>query len=82
MKEAAVEKTSFTSDYPDLNELSFWFDKRNKRIEIDTINWSEFNYKPEVAVAIAYSDLELFLKFYINEKYFKAEKTESNQTGL
>jgi hypothetical protein len=79
MKEAAIEKTSFTSDYPELKEISSWFDKRNKKIEIDTINWPEYNYTPEVDLAIAYSDLEIFLKFYITEKYFKAEKTESNQ---
>ena len=46
---------------------------------IDTINWKDYNYKPEVEFSIAYSNHEIFLKYYINEKYFKAEKTESNQ---
>ena len=46
---------------------------------IDTINWKGYNYKPDVALSIAYSDHEIFLKYYITENYFKAEKTESNQ---
>jgi hypothetical protein len=32
-----------------------------------------------VALSIAYSDHEIFLKYYITENYFKAEKTDTNQ---
>jgi hypothetical protein len=32
-----------------------------------------------VALSIAYSDHEIFLKYYITENYFKAEKTDTNE---
>ena len=79
MKVAEVKKTDFKSAYPGLDEISVMMDKQDQRLLIDTINWEEYNYKPEVKVSIAYSDLEIFLKYYIKENYFKAEKTETNQ---
>jgi len=79
MKITNVKKTELKSAYPLLKEISAMMDKQNERILIDTINWKEYNYKPEVAFSIAYSDHEIFLKYYITENYFKAEKTETNQ---
>jgi len=79
MKVAEVKKTELKSAYPALEEISAMMDEQNERLLINTINWKEFNYKPEVALSIAYSDHEIFLKYYITENYFKAEKTETNQ---
>jgi hypothetical protein len=79
MKIAQVKKTELKSAYPDLTEISDMMDKHIERLLIDTINWQGYNYKPEVAFSIEYSDHEIFLKYYITEKYFKAEKTETNQ---
>lgn len=79
MKIAEVKKLDITSESPGLDEISDLMDKQKEKLSIDTINWREYNYKPEVAVAIAYNENEIFLKYYIIEDYFKAEKTESNQ---
>lgn len=79
MKTAEVNKTKFETPYPGLEEVSGWMDIQGKRLSVNTINWEGYNYKPSVAVAIAYSDYEIFLKYYITENYFKAEKTETNQ---
>jgi len=79
MKIAEVKKIEFESVYPDLKEISARLDGQNEKLAIDTINWKEYNYKPEVEFSIAYSDNEIFLKYYVTEKYFKAEKTETNQ---
>ena len=79
MKVAKVKKTELKSAYPALEEISARMDEQNERLLIDTINWKGYNYKPEVALSIAYSDHEIFLKYYITENYFKAEKTETNQ---
>jgi len=79
MKIAEVKKLELKSALPGLKEVSARMDGQNKRLLINTINWKEYNYKPEVALAIAYSDREFFLKYYITENYFKAEKTETNQ---
>jgi hypothetical protein len=79
MKIAEVQKTEFKSDYPGLKEISARMDQQKERLLIDTINWKKYSYKPETAVSIAYSDHELFLKYFVKEYYFKAEKTSSNQ---
>lgn len=78
MKIAEVKRTDLTTAFPDLNEISMSLDKVEK-LKIDTLNWEGYSYKPDVKLAISYSDHEIFLKYYIVEEYFKAEKTETNQ---
>ena len=79
MRIAEVYKTEFTSEFPSLEEISEKLDEQKGRLLIDTINWKGYSYKPDVALSIAYSENEIFLKYYITENYFKAEKTVSNQ---
>jgi hypothetical protein len=79
MKVTAVKELKFKSQYPDLDEVSVRLDDQNQRHHIDTLNWKGYDYKPEVSFEIAYSGHEIFLKYYITETYFKAEKTETNQ---
>ena len=79
MKIAEIHRTELKSDYPSLEEISSELDRRKERIIIDTVNWKGYDYKPDVRLAAAYSDHEIFLKYYITENYFKAEKTETNQ---
>lgn len=78
MKLAEARKLQLKNDTPSLEDLSFLMDKE-KRNNIDTLNWKEYNYKPDVKFSVAYSDNEIFLKYYVTENYFKAEYTESNQ---
>jgi hypothetical protein len=79
MKIAEVHKLELKSPCPKLEEISVLLDKQPGRLLIDTINWKGYNYKPDVELSIAYSDSEIFLKYYITEEYFKAEKTDTNQ---
>ena len=79
MKIAEVHKLELKSASPDMEEISKKMDEQEGRFMIDTINWKGYNYKPDVALSLAYSDYEIFLKYYVTERYFKAEKTESNQ---
>ncbi len=79
MKIAEVKKNKLVPDFPGLEEISSELDKLNERHKIGTINWPDFKYNPEVSFSIGYSDHEIFLKYYIKENYFKAEKTETNQ---
>jgi hypothetical protein len=79
MKSVEVKRTKLKSAYPSLKEISASLDKQINRIIIDTINWKDYSYKPETELSIAYSGHEIFLKYYVNENWFKAEKTESNQ---
>lgn len=79
MKIAEVHKLELNSVCPALEEISIKMDEQPWRLMIDTINWKGYDYKPDVALSIAYSDYEIFLKYYVTENYFKAEKTDTNQ---
>jgi hypothetical protein len=79
MKVAEVRKLTFNSAYPSLEEISELLDDQKNRLQVDTINWEKYDYKPKVELSIAYGDNEIFLKYFVKEDYFKAEKTETNQ---
>lgn len=78
MKVAEAKRLDLKKEYPALDELSEAMDDL-VRYKIETLNWKEFDYRPEVFFSVAYSNHEIFIKYYVKEKYFKAEKTESNQ---
>ncbi len=49
-----------------------------EKINIGTINWPEFSYKPEVAFRIGHTGNEIWLKFYVSEKCVRAVETRTN----
>jgi hypothetical protein len=79
MKVAEIKKLDFDSALPGLEEISAEMDKQVRKLQIDTINWKDYSYKPDVNFSIAYGENEIFLKYYVREDYFKAEKNETNQ---
>lgn len=79
MKIAEIKKIDFDSVLPGMEEISSRLDDHGVTLHIDTLNWKDYSYKPQVDLSIAYGDNEIFLKYYIKENYFKAEKTETNQ---
>ena len=79
MKTLEVTKLDFGTKYPGLDDISERLDSLNVRNPVGEVNWKSFDYKPDVNFAMAYTDNEILLKFYVTEQWFKAEKTESNQ---
>jgi hypothetical protein len=79
MKVAEITRLELSNPFPPLEEISGILDGQKEKLAIDTNNWPEYSYKPGVKVALAYSDSEIFLKYYVSEDYFKAEMTEPNQ---
>jgi hypothetical protein len=79
MKTLKVNKLKFADSFPGLNDISEKLDKLKVKQGIEEINWDDFNYKPDVKLAIGYTGNEILLKYYITEKHFKAEKIRSNQ---
>ena len=79
MKIAEIKKIELDSAFPEMEEISAKMDEQGLKLPIDTINWKDYGYKPEVDLAIAWGDNEIFLKYYVKEDYFKAEKTETNE---
>ncbi|HLP71568.1 MAG TPA: carbohydrate-binding family 9-like protein [Bacteroidales bacterium] len=80
MKTAEAKKTGLKENFPSMGKISELLDT-GKRHKISTLNWKDkgFTYMPDVDFSIAYSDNEIFIKYFVTEEYFKAEKTESNQ---
>jgi hypothetical protein len=79
MKTIEVKNEKFNVAKPVMEDISERLDTHGKGIPIDNINWKEFGYRPEVRFNIAYSSTEIFLKYYVKEKYFRADKKETNQ---
>ncbi|MCD4770584.1 MAG: hypothetical protein K8R35_10515 [Bacteroidales bacterium] len=79
MKTIRVSSLNKWVDYPDLAEVSARLDDLSDVYLIDIINWERYSYRPDVKFKIAYSEKEIFIKYYISEDYVKAEKTELNQ---
>lgn len=63
---------------PPLGLVAETLDLEIAAFPLEIVNWSEFPYKPEVSVQIAYNEDELFLRYQVNEQAVKAEITESN----
>jgi hypothetical protein len=61
-----------------IGEISRKFDHVRQEI-IDNAPWDAFPYKPEAAFAMAYSNSNVFLKFFVEEKYVRAIYYEPNQ---
>jgi hypothetical protein len=76
---AEIKKTELEPDFPEMEEISASLDKLSPKLPINIINWIRYSYKPEVSASVEYSNHEIFIKYYVSEKYFKAEMTETNQ---
>jgi hypothetical protein len=79
MKTLEVNELKFKEKYPDLDEISEKLDDLNIKIPVEEVNWKDYDYKPEVAFTIGYTENEILLKYYVTEQSFRAQKTESNQ---
>ena len=63
---------------PPLELVAETLDQEIEPLCLETINWEEFPYKPDVSVQIAFNANELFLQYRVKELSVKAEITESN----
>ena len=63
---------------PPLELISETLDQDVAPLKIETLNWEEFPYLPDVTVQIAYNDDELFLQYKVNEQSVKAEQGANN----
>lgn len=78
MKTLDVPRLKTGSPEPSIQEISEMMDSIAGWHRVDTINWAEFSYRPEVSFAIAHSGTEIFIKFFVTEEYFRAECMNSN----
>ena len=62
----------------DLDQAEQLLEKSTQLQIIETINWSEYSYKPEVKFKIAYCQDQILLKYYVNEENIMAKETRFN----
>jgi hypothetical protein len=79
VKTLEVSEIEFSPDYPGLDEISGKLDELDSANQVGVLNWKDFDYKPDVNFKLAYTRQELLLKYYVTEKWFKAEKSGTNQ---
>ncbi len=63
---------------PPLELVAETLDLEIAPLKIDTVNWDEYPYLPDVSVQIAWNKNELFLQYEVSEQSVKAEITKSN----
>lgn len=62
----------------DIELLSFFLDVQERHV-VGIVPWPDYEYKPDVHFAIAYSDDCFILKYYVKEKAIKATYTQPNE---
>jgi hypothetical protein len=45
---------------------------------VDKLNWKEYGYMPAVNFRIAHMEKEIWLKYYVRERYIRAAETRTN----
>jgi hypothetical protein len=63
---------------PPLELVTETLDQEVQPLKLETVNWDNYSYLPEVSCQIAYNENELFLQYQVNEQSVKAEITKSN----
>lgn len=61
-----------------LDLISETLDMEIEPLKLETVNWEDFPYHPEVFVQIAYNDDELFLQYKVDEQSVKAAVSQNN----
>ncbi len=77
MKKLFIPKIS-TEKTSDSEQASQLLEAKAQLQEIDTLNWEAFSYKPLLNFRIAHTGNEIWLKYYVREKYILARETRIN----
>ena len=61
-----------------LKEAGHLLETQTVTNQIDTLNWAAYNYKPKLNFRIGHTGKEIWLKYYVTEKYILAQETRIN----
>jgi len=61
-----------------LKEAGHLLETQTVTNQIDTINWPTYSYKPKLSFRIGHIGKEIWLKYYVTEKYILAQETRTN----
>lgn len=77
MKVITIKNTIQTEDETDINKVSTILDNNEKHI-LDCVPWIDFSYKPEVSFSMLYSNSNILIKYFVEEKEIRAVENEIN----
>lgn len=77
MKELYIKQIQPTKKAT-LNKAEHILEKQTVTNQIDTINWPAYSYKPKLSFRIGHTGKEVWLKYYVTEKYILARETQTN----
>lgn len=77
MKNLFIKKININKQIS-LNEASHLLETQTIGNLINIINWEIFSYRPGVTFRIGHIGSEIWLKYYVNEKYIRAQETHTN----
>lgn len=60
------------------SSLEFLLEEQCNFVSVETINWEEFRYKPEIKFKIAHCGDQILLKYYVREKSIQAKVSSIN----
>ncbi len=77
MKELFIKNLT-TNKAALLKEAEHILETQTVNNQIDILNWKEFSYLPKVSFRIGHCGNEIWLKYYVAEKYVLAQETRTN----
>ena len=77
MKYLFIKKINL-KDKVSLEEAEHLLETQTITNPIDTINWKAYSYKPGLNFRIGHTGNEIWLKYYVKEKYILAQETRTN----
>lgn len=77
MKELIINRIK-QQNQVDFAEADHLLETQTVTHSIETLNWKAFSYKPKINFRIAHTKNEIWLKYYVREKYILALETLTN----
>jgi Carbohydrate-binding family 9 len=78
MKKLNIPLLQLPKDNTSMDKVSEFLEKYGVGTEIDIVNWENFNYKPDVKLFCAYTEMNILLKYIVTEKNVLAFHTDIN----
>ncbi len=78
MKNLTVKKLNIRNAGENIEKTEIALEENTEKVAINTINWAEYPYLPDVNFRIAHTENEIILKYYVTEKNPKAVETKTN----
>jgi len=77
MKTLFVPKIELSNQIS-INKTAELLESTSELHAIDVLNWEAFPYRPEIRFRIAHTGKEIWLKYFVREKYIRAMETRTN----